>query len=212
MEISLGIVGLPNSGKSTFFNALIAEKKSLTAVTPFTTILHKDAKAKVDDVDLNILDIAGLVQGSHQGKGVGNMFLEKIRKVDILIHVVRAFYSPFVEHLHRKHEPGSLHQVLEDIEVIREELRVAGIHKPVIYVLNFDENKFFKGVTNEFVSLVEHKYDSPVIPVCAKVEESLIEMTEEERLEVMKNKNIDEPSIYKIAKTAAFLYQQKSLN
>src|ERR1700740_221432 len=109
MGLSCGIVGLPNAGKSTIFNALTSAK-ALVADYPFTTIdpnvgivnipderLLKLAEIikpeKVIPATLKFIDIAGLVKGASQGEGLGNRFLAHIREVDALIHVVRLFES-----------------------------------------------------------------------------------------------------------------------
>lgn len=208
MSTSVGIVGLPNSGKSTLFNVLVKEKKALTAMTPFTTIAHNEGISS----DIRFVDIAGLVKGSHSGQGFGNAFLEKIRGVDLILIVVRAFYSTMVGHPHKLHEPGSLEQVMEDIETIREELRVAGVHKPVIYVLNFDENKLVSGVVNEYLSRVEHKFSGPTVPICAKVEEQMIGLSPEELRLRFEELKVTETGAEKILKQVSLLLSEKSLN
>lgn len=210
--ITVGIIGLPNSGKSTLFNVLISEKKAKTAVTPFTTIVHHESLVSSEGGDFKFLDIAGLVRGSHRGQGMGNAFLEKIRVADILLHVVRAFYSSIVSHPHRIHEPGSLAQITEDIEVVKEELRVAGVHKPVIYVLNFDQHKMTSGVVKEYISQVEHKFGGSVMGVCAKLEEDLLGLTSDERDKRLQEANIDEVALTKVVKRATLLIPQKSLD
>ncbi len=108
MSLSVGIVGLPNVGKSTLFNALIKKHEALAANYPFATIEPNVGVVDVPDARLKILgdlvntkkivpalitfyDIAGLVKGAHDGEGLGNKFLDHIRKVDAILHVVRAF-------------------------------------------------------------------------------------------------------------------------
>lgn len=208
MSISIGIVGLPNSGKSTLFNVLIQEKKALTAVTPFTTIAHNEGVVE----DVKFIDIAGLVRGSSMGQGFGNTFLEKIRGVDVILHVVRAFYSPIIGHPHKLHEPGSLEQVIEDIEVVNKELRIAGVVKPVIYILNFDENKFLTGVINEYLARVEHKYNKPVIGLSAKLEEEIIDLTGEERTKKLIEIKIDKTALERVMEKTSLLLSKNSLN
>src|SRR3989338_6558005 len=157
MSLSCGIVGLPNAGKSTLFNALASQRLSETAAHPFTTIDPHEAVVSVPDRDLTelskvinpektvpatvtFIDIAGLVKGAHQGEGLGNQFLAKIREVDALVHVVRAFVDPGVSHTGATHEPGSAEQIIEDIENVNMELELGGIAKrPTIYVLNIGE-------------------------------------------------------------------------
>src|SRR3989337_3412761 len=125
MSLSVGIVGLANAGKSTLFNALASRRLSETAPRPFTTIDPHESVVPVHDEDFHrlcdlikpeecvpatvtFIDIAGLVAGAHKGEGLGNQFLGKIREVDAIVHVARAFYDPQVVHQSEKHETGSL--------------------------------------------------------------------------------------------------------
>ncbi len=149
MSLSIGIVGLPNVGKSTLFNALT--KKGVPAENyPFCTIDPSVGIVPVPDERLGVLskmskskktipavvefvDIAGLVKGASEGAGLGNKFLSHIREVDAIIEVVRIFEDPNTIHVHEKVDP------LFDIEVINFELEQAGIKKPTLYVLNKSE-------------------------------------------------------------------------
>ena len=149
MSLKIGIVGLPNVGKSTLFNALT--KKSVPAENyPFCTIDPSVGIVPVPDERLNKLseiskskktipavvefvDIAGLVKGAAEGAGLGNKFLSHIREVDAVIEVVRIFEDKMMIHVHDKIDP------LFDIEVINFELKQAGIKKPILYVLNTSE-------------------------------------------------------------------------
>lgn len=148
-KLSVGIVGLPNVGKSTLFNALT--KKSVPAENyPFCTIdpsvgivpvpdtrLDKLAEMskskKVVPAVVEFVDIAGLVKGASEGAGLGNKFLQNIREVDAIIQVVRIFEDKDIIHVHDKVDP------LFDIEVINMELQAGGINKPTLYVVNTSE-------------------------------------------------------------------------
>ncbi len=138
LMLTVGIVGLPNAGKSTLFNALVTMHKAGVASHPFTTIdknlgvvevpddtLFKLAKieniAKVTPATIEFIDIAGLIKGAHQGEGLGNQFLHHIREVDIILHVVRFFQNENVVHVHSKIDPE------EDIAIIDEELELADL-------------------------------------------------------------------------------------
>lgn len=145
-KLQIGIVGLPNVGKSTLFNALT--KKSVPAENyPFCTIDPSVGIVPVPDERLEKLteiskskktipavvefvDIAGLVKGASVGAGLGNKFLSHIREVDAIIEVVRIFEDKDMVHVHDKVDP------MFDIEVINFELEQAGIKKPTLYVLN----------------------------------------------------------------------------
>ncbi len=133
-----GIVGLPNVGKSTLFNALVANAKAEAANFPFCTIEPNQGVVAVPDERLEVLakisnsqrivptrieflDIAGLVQGASQGEGLGNQFLANIREVDAIVHVVRCFEDDDIVHVSGSVDPG------RDIEVINLELALADL-------------------------------------------------------------------------------------
>ena len=144
--MKIGIVGLPNVGKSTLFNAL-TKKNVPTENYPFCTIdpsvgivpMPDERLAKLSVISkskktipavVEFVDIAGLVKGASEGAGLGNKFLSHIREVDAIIEVVRIFEDKAMIHVHDKIDP------LFDIEVINFELEAAGIKKPTLYVLN----------------------------------------------------------------------------
>ena len=154
MALSIGIVGLPNVGKSTLFNAL-TKKSVLIANYPFATIDPSVGVVAVPDERLDKLaefskskkkvpaavefvDIAGLVKGASEGEGLGNQFLQHIREVDAIAHVVRIFDNPNVASTEEAIDP------LGSIELINTELELADLgkkenlisRKPVLYVLN----------------------------------------------------------------------------
>lgn len=132
MSFSVGIIGLPNVGKSTLFKALTKKKVDIAAY-PFTTIhpnvgvvqvpdqrLEKIAQVikpeKVTPTVIEFIDIAGLVKGAHKGEGLGNQFLAQIRNCDAILEVVRAFEDSNVEHTTGKIDPEN------DIETVKLEL------------------------------------------------------------------------------------------
>jgi GTP-binding protein YchF len=140
MALGIGIVGLPNVGKSTTFNALTKTQNAEVANYPFCTIQPNRAIVPVPDprVDklaelvkpekviyatVEFVDIAGLVKGASQGEGLGNQFLANIRETAAIVHVVRCFDDPNVVHVSAKPNPR------EDIEVINLELVLADLQQ-----------------------------------------------------------------------------------
>src|SRR5215475_12664309 len=136
--LKAGIVGLPNVGKSTLFNAVTRSHKAAAENYPFCTIepnlgvvsvpderLQKIAQvAKVETLiptAFEFVDIAGLVKGASQGEGPGNKFLSHIREVDALIHVVRCFEDPDIVHVSGTIDP------IRDIEIVTTELVLADL-------------------------------------------------------------------------------------
>ena len=145
MGFKCGIVGLPNVGKSTLFNALTASKNAEAANFPFCTIdpnigivdvvderldrLSKlsNSKKKIY-TNITFVDIAGLVKGASKGEGLGNKFLSHIREVDAIIHLVRCFESDKITHVNSEINPSNdldtikTEIILSDIDVIRKKL------------------------------------------------------------------------------------------
>jgi GTP-binding protein YchF len=138
MGFNCGIVGLPNVGKSTLFNALTSTAAAAAANYPFCTIepnlgrvpvpdLRLDAiariagSAKIVPTQLEVVDIAGLVRGASRGEGLGNRFLGAIREVDAILHVLRCFESEEVAHVEGAIDP------VRDAELVETELLLADI-------------------------------------------------------------------------------------
>lgn len=136
--LKAGIVGLPNAGKSTLFNALTRSHKAAAENYPFCTIepnlgvvtvpdarlesLSKIARvSQIIPTTVEFVDIAGLVKGASQGEGLGNKFLSHIREVDALIHVVRCFEDSDIVHVNGEIEP------IRDIEIVTTELVLADV-------------------------------------------------------------------------------------
>ncbi len=136
--LSVGIVGLPNVGKSTLFNALTSTNQAAASNYPFCTIDPNVGIVKVYDprleklsdlshskrivyADIEFVDIAGLVEGASKGEGLGNKFLATIRETDAIVHLVRCFESSDIVHV-----AGAVNPI-EDIEIINLELRLADL-------------------------------------------------------------------------------------
>lgn len=140
MSLSIGIVGLPNVGKSTTLNALTKEQSAEAANYPFCTIEPNKAVVPVPDerverlaeiakperivhATIEFVDIAGLVAGASRGEGLGNKFLGQIRETSVIVHVVRCFEDENVVHVHAKPDPRS------DVETINTELALADLEQ-----------------------------------------------------------------------------------
>jgi ribosome-binding ATPase len=138
MSFKCGIVGLPNVGKSTLFNALTNSSKAQAANFPFCTIdpnvgvvsvpdkrldnLAKISKSKkIINTSISFVDIAGLVKGASKGEGLGNKFLSHIREVDAIIHMIRCFDSDDIQNVNPNVDP------VRDIEIIETEMMLADL-------------------------------------------------------------------------------------
>ena len=158
MSLTAGIVGLPNVGKSTLFNA-ITKKNILAANYPFATIDPNVGVVTVPDIRLETLnqmympksvvpttyeftDIAGLVKGASLGEGLGNKFLSHIRQVDAIVEVVRCFEDENIIHVDGNVDPIrdieviNIELVLSDLEIIQNRLNTLSLFPYLIRIYN----------------------------------------------------------------------------
>ena len=158
MSFKCGIVGLPNVGKSTLFNALTNSNKAQAANFPFCTIdpnigivpvpderLEKlvsiSKSAKKIHTTISFVDIAGLVKGASKGEGLGNKFLSHIREVDAIVHMIRCFDSEDIQNVNPNVDP------IRDLEIIETEMKLADLESIEKRLdkknkKNLDENMF----------------------------------------------------------------------
>lgn len=211
MNLSVGIVGLPNVGKSTLFNALLKKQQALAANYPFATIepnvgivpvpderLLKLAEITRDEEKMSALppikpatvefvDIAGLVKGASEGEGLGNKFLSHIREVKIIAHVVRVFEDENVI------KEGSV-DAKSDYETIRIELELSDLEKkgeplaekPEIIVLNVSESDYTKDKIPEILQNYANALGVQplkLVVISAQIESELAGLTEDEQKE-----------------------------
>jgi len=138
MSFKCGIVGLPNVGKSTLFNALTNSNKAQAANFPFCTIdpnvgivqvpddrlknlANVSKSKKIINTTISFVDIAGLVKGASKGEGLGNKFLSHIREVDAIIHMIRCFDSTDIQNVNPTVDP------IRDLEIIETEMMLADL-------------------------------------------------------------------------------------
>jgi GTP-binding protein YchF len=250
--MQIGIVGLPNVGKSTLFNALTKSGAAEAANYPFCTIDPNvgvvevpderiDALAKIVEPEKTVpavvefVDIAGLVKGASEGEGLGNKFLGNIRECDAIAQVVRVFENDDITHVHNKIAPADDIEVIEmelifadqatmekklatakkdsrgnpkegkakvefyerlvealengkkasSVEVAEsEEIFLKECHllttKPFLYIANVNEDELASFNADEYRAKLGISSDDQVVPICAKLEEDLAEMDEED--------------------------------
>lgn len=218
--VKAGIVGLPNVGKSTLFNALLKKRVALSANYPFTTVEpnvgvvavpderlgklgelvkneeHMDSLPPLVPAVVEFVDIAGLVKGAHKGEGLGNQFLSHIREVDAIVHVLRDFEDPNVP------RAGGSVNPKEDKELVETELALADLDKeeklstkPVLYVYNVSEKSITSGTGITSTTGNE-------LRICAKLEEELADLSEEERTQYLNEVGIKETGLERLIKAA----------
>ncbi len=166
MSLKCGIVGLPNVGKSTLFNALTNSNKAQAANFPFCTIdpnvgivavpdnrlnsLAKISKSKkVINTTISFVDIAGLVKGASKGEGLGNKFLAHIREVDAIIHMIRCFDSSDIQNVNSTVDP------VRDLEIIETEMMLADLES----IQKRLEKNNKKNVDKSIIEILENALD-----------------------------------------------------
>lgn len=229
MNLSVGIVGLPNVGKSTLFNALLKKQQALVANYPFATIEPnvgvvpvpdkrllklaeiENSEYKMEDLPpikpatVEFLDIAGLVKGANEGAGLGNKFLSHIREVSVIAHVVRAFEETNVL------REGSTTPI-DDYKVIRTELELADLEKggeiakkPEIIVLNVSENEYnsdsINKITQEYKNILSVQ-EGKIIVISAKIESELAGLTSDEQVEYLRGLGIEQSGLERLIQKA----------
>jgi len=217
MSLSVGIVGLPNVGKSTLFNALLKQQQAYVANFPFATIepnvgivpvpdqrLEKLAeiyKAPIVPATIKFVDIAGLIAGASKGEGLGNKFLAHIREVDVICHVVRAFTDQEII------KQGVVNPK-SDFETIKTELGIADLEHPEappfaqksnIIALNVDEEDLKRaGELEKQYAKELGVADDQVIAVCAKTEAELAGLSEEDQTAYLKDLGIEKSGLERL--------------
>ena len=166
MGFSCGIVGLPNVGKSTLFNALTNSQNAKASNYAFCTIEPNKAIVEVPDnrltkigkienskniipTQLNFIDIAGLVKGASKGEGLGNKFLSHIKEVDLILHVIRCFDNPDIDHIEDSLDP------IRDMKIIEEELILSDLVSIEEQLKNLKKNIDKEEINKEKILILE---------------------------------------------------------
>lgn len=217
----MGIVGLPNVGKSTLFNALLKKQAAYVANFPFATIEPNIGIVPVPDDRLKslsliynspivpatceFLDIAGLIKGASKGEGLGNKFLSHVREVDAICHVVRAFSDPDII-------KQGVTDPKTDFEVVKLELDLADLDhpdapplakKPILVALNIDEADLSKAKELEINFAKENKLEpDQVVAVCAKTESELSELSADEQKTYLADLGVKESALDRLIQKA----------
>lgn len=221
MSLTVGIVGLPNVGKSTLFNALLSKQQAFVANYPFATIEPNVGIVPVSDERLaklasivnttrlvpatvTFLDIAGLVKGASQGEGLGNKFLSHIRETSVILHVIRAFTD------HNIIKQG-VSDPKSDFETIKTELGLADLEtkpphfseKPYLIAVNVDEGELVKSseLEGQYAQMLGVSKDLIVI-VSAKTEAELCDLSESEQREYLRDLGVEQSGLERLIKKA----------
>jgi GTP-binding protein YchF len=202
MALSIGIVGLPNVGKSTLFNALTKDQNAVAANYPFCTIEPNKAIVPVPDIRLELLsdivnpqrvqhaiveftDIAGLVKGASKGEGLGNQFLSHIRETSAIVHVVRCFEDDSIVHIDGNVDP------LRDIDVVNTELVLADIQTLENRIARLDKqvrgDRKVQPLLDTAKKLLDHlNAGAPAALFSERESDAFIELSKETRLITLK--------------------------
>ncbi|NKQ41127.1 MAG: redox-regulated ATPase YchF [Sulfurovum sp.] len=213
MGLGIGLVGLPNVGKSTTFNALTKAQNAESANYPFCTIEPNKAIVSVPDdrlwelakivsperiqhSTLDFVDIAGLVKGASKGEGLGNKFLDNIRETEVILHIVRCFEDENITHTEGSIDP------IRDIEIIETELLLADMARLESRISSLtrkakgnDKNaKAQLGIAESLLGHIEES--NPVATFADKEDDAFIELNKEMRFltskEIIYAANVDE--------------------